>query len=154
MTVFELQVSEEMASRIEEAAQQRGVSVDEFLRVSVEEKLRKGGRVADVGCGVGASTILMAKAFPNSQFWGFDYHQGSIDLARRQSTKSWELRAALSLSRLWQRQGKREAAVGLLGGVLGWFTEGLDTADLREARFFLDELSSPGDNARVQDLVP
>ena len=64
----------------------------------------------------------------------------AIDLARRQSTKSWELRAALSLSRLWQRQGKREAA-GLLGGVLGWFTEGFDTADLREARLLLDELS-------------
>lgn len=49
----------------------------------VEAKLRKGARVADVGCGYGSSTILMAKAFPNSQFFGFDYHDGSIEAARQ-----------------------------------------------------------------------
>jgi 2-polyprenyl-3-methyl-5-hydroxy-6-metoxy-1,4-benzoquinol methylase len=49
----------------------------------VQEKLEKGARVADVGCGFGASTILMAKAFPNSRFYGFDYHSDSIAAARR-----------------------------------------------------------------------
>jgi len=49
----------------------------------VVEKLQRGAIVADVGCGHGASTILMAKAFPNSQFYGYDYHQGSIEAARR-----------------------------------------------------------------------
>jgi SAM-dependent methyltransferase len=48
----------------------------------VEEKLRNGAKVADIGCGLGASTILMAKAFPKSEFYGFDYHEGSIGLAR------------------------------------------------------------------------
>ena len=48
----------------------------------VQEKLEAGARVADVGCGKGASTILMAKAFPNSQFFGFDYHAKSIEAAR------------------------------------------------------------------------
>jgi 2-polyprenyl-3-methyl-5-hydroxy-6-metoxy-1,4-benzoquinol methylase len=48
----------------------------------VQEKLRQGGRVADVGCGKGASTILMAQSFPRSQFFGFDYHAASIDAAR------------------------------------------------------------------------
>jgi SAM-dependent methyltransferase len=48
----------------------------------VKEKLQRGGKVADVGCGKGASTILMAKAFPNSQIFGFDYHQKSIEAAR------------------------------------------------------------------------
>jgi SAM-dependent methyltransferase len=48
----------------------------------VEDKLKSGGKVADVGCGLGASTILMAKAFPNSEFVGFDYHDGSIEKAR------------------------------------------------------------------------
>src|ERR1700735_3795893 len=48
----------------------------------VQEKLEMGARVADVGCGMGASTILMAKAFPKSQFFGFDYHDKSIDSAR------------------------------------------------------------------------
>ena len=48
----------------------------------VEAKLRRGGKVADIGCGLGASTILMAKAYPASEFFGFDYHAGSIDMAR------------------------------------------------------------------------
>ena len=48
----------------------------------VTEKLSEGGKVADVGCGLGASTIVMAKAFPNSEFFGFDYHEGSIEMAR------------------------------------------------------------------------
>ena len=48
----------------------------------MEAKLRSGAKVADIGCGLGASTILMAKAFPKSEFYGFDYHDGSIALAR------------------------------------------------------------------------
>jgi SAM-dependent methyltransferase len=48
----------------------------------VEAKLKKGAKVADIGCGLGASTILMAKEYPNSQFFGFDYHEGSIQMAR------------------------------------------------------------------------
>ena len=48
----------------------------------VEEKLQRGGKVADVGCGLGASTVLMAKAYPASEFFGFDYHAGAIELAR------------------------------------------------------------------------
>jgi ubiquinone/menaquinone biosynthesis C-methylase UbiE len=51
----------------------------------VQAKLTAGAKVADVGCGVGASTILMAKAFPKSRFWGFDYHAGSIELANKRA---------------------------------------------------------------------
>ncbi|HWN99476.1 MAG TPA: class I SAM-dependent methyltransferase [Blastocatellia bacterium] len=54
----------------------------------VEEKLKSGARVADVGCGHGASTILMAEAYPKSQFTGFDYHQGSIDNARKKAAEA------------------------------------------------------------------
>jgi predicted ATPase len=67
-------------------------------------------------------------------------HQ-SIEIARGQQAKSLELRAAMSLSRLWQRQGKREEARLLLTEIYGWFTEGFDTTDLKEARALLDELS-------------
>jgi len=66
------------------------------------------------------------------------YH--ALDIARRQQAKSWELRAATSLARLWQRQGKRAEAHELLADVYGWFTEGFDTADLREAKALLEEL--------------
>ena len=64
----------------------------------------------------------------------------ALDIARRQQAKSWELRAAMSLARLWQQQGKRTEAYELLAPVYGWFTEGFDTADLQEAKALLDAL--------------
>jgi TOMM system kinase/cyclase fusion protein len=64
----------------------------------------------------------------------------ALDIARRQQAKSWELRAAMSLSRLWQQQGKRAEARALLAPVYGWFTEGFDTAALREAKALLETL--------------
>jgi hypothetical protein len=67
------------------------------------------------------------------------FHQ-ALDIARRQQAKSLELRAAVSLSRLWQRQGKRKAAYELLAPIYGWFTEGFDTADLQDAKALLDTL--------------
>ena len=65
----------------------------------------------------------------------------AIEIARQQQAKGWELRATLSLSRLWLRQGKAEAAYYLLHQVVDWFTEGFDTADLVEAKALLEELS-------------
>jgi plasmid stabilization system protein ParE len=70
-----------------------------------------------------------------------DYLLQSIDWARRQNALSWELRAAMSLSRLWQQQGKRADAYALLEPVYAWFTEGFDTADLQEARALLEVLA-------------
>jgi class 3 adenylate cyclase/predicted ATPase len=67
--------------------------------------------------------------------------QRALDVARRQEAKSLELRAAMSLSRLWQQQDKRAEAHELLAPIYGWFTEGLDTADLQEAKALLGELS-------------
>ena len=62
-------------------------------------------------------------------------------VSRKQQARSLELRAAMSLARLWQRQGKVAEARSLLAPVYGWFTEGLDTADLKEAEALLEELS-------------
>jgi predicted ATPase len=67
--------------------------------------------------------------------------QRALDVARRQKAKSLELRAAMSLSRLWQQQDKRAEASALLAPIYGWFTEGFDTADLQEARGLLEALS-------------
>jgi predicted ATPase len=69
--------------------------------------------------------------------------QKAIDIARRQSAKSLELRAVMSLSRLWQRQGKKEEARQMLAEIYGWFTEGFDTVDLKEGKALLEELSEP-----------
>jgi TOMM system kinase/cyclase fusion protein len=65
----------------------------------------------------------------------------AIEIARKQQAKSLELRAVMSLSRLWQRQSKRDEARQILAEIYGWFTEGFDTKDLQDARVLLDELS-------------
>jgi class 3 adenylate cyclase/DNA-binding winged helix-turn-helix (wHTH) protein/predicted ATPase len=69
------------------------------------------------------------------------YLHQALEVARRQQAKSLELRAAASLARLWQSQGKRSEAYDLLAPVYGWFTEGFDTADLKDAAVLLDELA-------------
>jgi predicted ATPase len=69
--------------------------------------------------------------------------QQAIAVARRQNAKSWELRGAMSLARLRQQQGRPQEAVALLAPILGWFTEGFDTADLKEAKALLDKLTEP-----------
>jgi len=65
----------------------------------------------------------------------------AIEIARRQSAKSLELRAVMSLSRLWQQQGRKDEARQMLADIYGWFTEGFDTKDLKEAKALLEELS-------------
>jgi predicted ATPase len=65
----------------------------------------------------------------------------SLDWARQQQAKSWELRAAMGMARLWRDQGKRAEARDLLAPVYGWFTEGFDTPDLKEAKALLRELA-------------
>jgi predicted ATPase len=66
-------------------------------------------------------------------------------VAREQQAKSWELRAAMSMARLWRDQGKRDDARALLAPVYDWFTEGFDTLDLKEAKVLLEELALIGD---------
>src|SRR5262249_5535728 len=66
--------------------------------------------------------------------------QRALEVGHRQEAKSLELRAAMSLARLWQQQGKRATARELLAPVYGWFTEGFDTADLRDAKALLEAL--------------
>ena len=71
-----------------------------------------------------------------------EHFERALGIARRQQAKSWELRASMSLARLWRDQGKRQPARELLAPVYGWFTEGFDTRDLKEAKALLDELSA------------
>ena len=69
-------------------------------------------------------------------------YQQAIAVAKRQSAKMFELRASTNLARLWRDQGKRNEARELLAPVYGWFTEGFDTRDLKEAKTLLEELAS------------
>ena len=69
------------------------------------------------------------------------YFERALSVAQKQQAKSWELRAAMSLARLWRSQGKVQQARELLAPVYGWFTEGFDTRDLKDAKVLLDALS-------------
>jgi predicted ATPase len=100
----------------------------EIARLEGELRLQAGAGVPAVGVGPSpASTVETC-------------FQQALEIARGQQARWWELRAAVSLSRLWQQQGKRQDAYDLLAPLYGWFTEGFDTADLQEARALLDEL--------------
>jgi predicted ATPase len=83
--------------------------------------------------------LLLCQAVPNAVQAEVCFQQALV-IARRQQAKSWELRAAVCLSRLWQRQGRRVAARQLMAEVYDWFTEGFDTVELQEARALLEEL--------------
>jgi predicted ATPase len=84
---------------------------------------------------------LLLQQSPDNQPEAEACFQQAIAIAQNQSAKSWELRAATSLARLWREQGKRQEAYDLLAPVYGWFTEGFDTADLKDAKALLDELA-------------
>ena len=84
--------------------------------------------------------LLLHQAVPDAAQAETCFHQ-ALDIARQQHATSLELRAATSLARLWQSQGKGQDATDLLAPVYGWFTEGFDTADLKDAKRLLDELS-------------
>ena len=85
--------------------------------------------------------ILLLRQTGTPQAEAETWLQRALDIARRQEAKSLELRAAMSLSRLWQQQGRQAEARALLAPIYGWFTEGFDTADLQEAKALLDALA-------------
>jgi predicted ATPase len=88
-----------------------------------------------------AGEIALKSPIPDASK-GEVYFERALNVARAQQAKSLELRAAMSMARLWRDQGKREEARELLAPVYGWFTEGFDTLDLTEAKALLDELAA------------
>jgi predicted ATPase len=117
--------------------------VDEGLRLLAEalmgfEESGRGDMLAEAYRLQGE--LLLHQAIPDAAQAEACFQQ-ALAIACRQQAKSWELRASTSLSRLWQQQGKRDAARQLLAEVYHWFTEGFDTADLQEAKELLDELT-------------
>jgi predicted ATPase len=100
----------------------------EMARLKGEIYLQEGAQAPDVGAGT--SPVAAAEAC----------FQQALQVARRQQARWWELRAAMSLARLWQHRGQWAAARALLAPIYGWFTEGFDTIDLQETKAFLEEL--------------
>jgi predicted ATPase len=116
--------------------------VEEGLRLLAEaltafEASGQGDMLAEVHRLQGE--LLLRQAVPDAAQAEACFQQ-ALAIAHRQQAKSWELRAAMSLARLWQHQGKRADAHQLLAEVYGWFTEGFDTADLQEAKALLEAL--------------
>jgi predicted ATPase len=85
--------------------------------------------------------LLLRQAVPDGHQAEACFQQART-VAHRQQAKSWELRAAMSLSHLWQQQGKQAEARALLAPIYGWFTEGFETVDLQEAKALLEELAT------------
>jgi hypothetical protein len=85
--------------------------------------------------------LLLQQALDNQADAETCFHH-ALDLARNQQVKSFELRTATNLAKLWRSQGKRQQAYDLLAPVYNWFTEGFDTADLKDAKALLDELEA------------
>jgi DNA-binding winged helix-turn-helix (wHTH) protein/predicted ATPase len=111
-------------------------SSDQGLASSVQanHKAKRQGQKAKISSLQLATPTAQAEAEAEACF------HNAIEIAQRQSAKSLELRAATSLTRLWQRQGKKKQARRVLAEIYGWFTEGFDTADLKEAKALLDDL--------------
>jgi predicted ATPase len=87
--------------------------------------------------GIRGDALLAGGSAGNAE----DCYRHALEIARGQSAKSWELRAATRLARLWHSQGKTPEARDLLAPIYGWFTEGFDTADLKDAKTLLDKLA-------------
>jgi predicted ATPase len=101
---------------------------------------KTGGRFSEAELYRLTGELLLSQALPDGAHAETCFCR-ALDVTRRQQAKSWELRAAMSLSRLWQQQGKPAEAYELLAPVYGWFTEGFDTADLQEAKALLETLA-------------
>jgi predicted ATPase len=116
--------------------------VEEGLSVVAEALAlvdKTGMRLGEAGLYVLKGWLLLARSGEN-QAEAEACFRRALNVARHQSAKSVELRAVMSLSRLWQTQGKKDEARQMLAEIYGWFTEGFDTKDLQEAKALLEEL--------------
>jgi predicted ATPase len=121
----------------------RAGQIDEALDV-IAKALESAGRTGDVEHAAELhrqqGESLLQQGAPEAAAEAEKCFGDAIEIARRQKAKSWELRAAMSLARLWRSQGRRKQARELLAPVYDWFTEGFDTPDLQDAKALLDTL--------------
>jgi predicted ATPase len=118
--------------------------LDDALRC-IDDALDKVERSKEKWCEAEVHRIageIARKSLASDTEKAENYFEHALSVARAQQAKSWELRAAMSMARLWRDQGKPQQAHDLLAPVYGWFTEGFDTLDLKEAKALLDELAT------------
>ena len=113
---------------------------EETLADALEWVRRTGERYYEAELLRGRGELLLARPTPDPRTVEHCLVE-ALETARRQRAKTWELRAAVTLARLWRDEGKRIRARDLLAPIYGWFTEGFDTADLKDAKELLDELA-------------
>jgi predicted ATPase len=111
-----------------------------LLTAALEEVQGHGARYLEAEIWRLMGALLLRQAVPEPSRAEACFQQ-ALEVARAQQAKWWELRTAVSLSRLWRQQGQRAEAYELLAPVYGWFSEGFDTADLQEAQALLEELA-------------
>jgi tetratricopeptide (TPR) repeat protein len=130
-------------TRLAEAHAKLGRCDEAWRRIfEAFEEIEKGGEVqhqAEINRVAGEIALIQPEIdVTNAE----RYFEKALAAARQQQAKSWELRAAMSLARLWRSQGKLQQARELLAPVYGWFTEGFDTRDLKDAKSLLNELTA------------
>ena len=101
---------------------------------------RTGERFCEAELYRSKGELLLQQSQANTSETEVCFHK-AMEVAQKQEAKSWKLRAATSLARLWQQQGKKEEARDLLAPVYNWFTEGFDTQDLKDAKALLEQLA-------------
>ena len=92
--------------------------------------------------------LLLRQGAPDVAIEAEACYWQAVEVARQQRAKSWELRATMSLCRLWRKRGRQKEARRMPEEIYGWFTEGFDTQDMREAKALLDELSNENQNSK------
>ena len=115
-------------------------SVERTSRIALSSKNGEQIYEAEIHRLEGELLLASSRAETRTEAEGCFRH--AIEIARRQQAKSWELRAVISPSRLLKSQGKKDEARQLLAEIYGWFTEGFDTADLKDAKALLEDLST------------
>ena len=122
------------------ASSQLSVASPQHLTPNPQAENSKVGTAHHDGTVAVAGTV--GRAHPTGEEEAEGCFLRALAIAREQQAKSWELRAATSLARLWQQQGKKDEARQMLAEIYGWFTEGFDTKDLQAAKVLLNELAA------------
>ena len=144
-------LSQRKASNAKETTIPEHLAQCYFIAGEYEQTIRWADRLLRMSPDHPFAVRTLAKAYLNTKKYdlSLQHFQKALEVAREQGAKSFELRSAISLARLWHKQGRNQEAFELLSPIYEWFTEGSDTSDHREAKALLKELSAAQSTAAV-----